>query len=603
MRRRNSYRTPSHRAGHGVKRGRVRRLLFDSLEDRRLLAGLQVFVYDDANHSGSWESESETPMAEIVVFLDRNADGQLGSNEPYQVTDAAGGVSFADVSEESVVQLLGSSTPGLTVKPETLAAGGPLAVAGRRRLGNTAPLLEASLTVSVPEDTALELPRALLAQAASDSQGDRLSFFALAPAAGVDRGVADRLTRHGQLTWSVESGGSYQPVRHFFGRDELIVRAYDGQAWSTPMTISIDVLPVDDPPTTIDFAAFAIPENEAGYLLGEVGLSDIDGGPNEISVTPGDLFEVKQGKIKLLDGLALNYESQAKISLEIMVNVGMEPTAVLSRLVNLTVIDRNDAPEGLDFVGLARVEEFIAGYEFGTVAVLDEDVGEAYDFSVSDPRFEVVAGVLKLKAGVALVFADQSLVPITITATSAIHGDRVSQSLDIQVVRAAPPWQNRAWAMDVNEDGQLTPLDVLVVINALNRLGVAPLDRPPPAGSSTFVDVNGDRVLTPMDALILINALNRQDLQGSGSGGPAPAPHGGGNREAGEGEGELPAPPATPKPSSLAASATSERSDWKAVTDEEPRVEMEPIGGPEMLGYDIDSLAEITHRRSARRVR
>ncbi|MFN9917407.1 MAG: hypothetical protein ACK53L_32780, partial [Pirellulaceae bacterium] len=130
-----------------------------------------------------------------------------------------------------------------------------------------------------------------------------------------------------------------------------------------------------------------------------------------------------------------------------------------------------------------------------------------------------------------------------------------------------------------------------------------PLDRPPPAGSSTFVDVHGDRVLTPMDALILINALNRQDLQGSGSGGPAPAPHGGGNREAGEGEGELPAPPATPKPSSLAASATSERSDWKAVTDEEPRVAMEPIGGPEMLGYDIDSLAEITHRRSARRVR
>ncbi|MFN9911042.1 MAG: hypothetical protein ACK53L_00575, partial [Pirellulaceae bacterium] len=117
------------------------------------------------------------------------------------------------------------------------------------------------------------------------------------------------------------------------------------------------------------------------------------------------------------------------------------------------------------------VEEFIAGYEFGAVAVLDEDVGEVYDFSVSDPRFEVVAGVLKLKAGVALVFADQSLVPITITATSAIHGDRVSQSLDIQVVRAAPPWQNRAWAMDVNEDGQLTPLDVLVVINALNRLG------------------------------------------------------------------------------------------------------------------------------------
>jgi hypothetical protein len=575
----------------------VRRLLFDSLEDRRLLAGLQVFVYDDVNHSGSWESETETPMAEAVVFLDRNADGQLGSDEPYQVTNAAGEVSFADVTAESVVQLLGSSTPGTTVRPEAIGTGGPLAVAGRRRLDNTAPLLAASLTVSVAEDTVLELPRALLVQAASDGQGDRLSFFVLIPAGGGDGGVADRRVRHGQLTWSVESGGSYQPDSHFFGRDELTVRAYDGQAWSTPMTVSIDVLPVDDPPTNIAFSAIAIPENEAGYLVGEVGVSDIDGGPNEISVTPADLFEVKQGKVKLLDGLALNYESQASISLEIFVSLGTDPTAVLSRLVSLNVMDRNDPPEGLDFVGLARVEEFIAGYEFGAVAVLDEDVGEVYDFSVSDPRFEVVAGVLKLKAGVALVFADQSLVPITITATSTIHGDQVSQSLDIQVVRAAPPWQNRAWALDVNEDGQLTPLDVLMVINALNRLGVAPLDRPPPVGSSTFVDVNGDRVLTPLDALMLINALNRQDMPGNGSGGPAPGPNGESSRDAGQGEGEASPPPTAREPNSLAGLATGEPSGLMAMMDEQP------IVGSEMLGYDIDALAEITHRRSARRVR
>lgn len=58
---------------------------------------------------------------------------------------------------------------------------------------------------------------------------------------------------------------------------------------------------------------------------------------------------------------------------------------------------------------------------------------------------------------------------------------------------------------DVNDDGWLTPFDVLAVINSLND---------PPAGSANGVgecprcDVNQDDLVTPFDALTLINALN-----------------------------------------------------------------------------------------------
>ncbi len=51
-----------------------RQLKFDSLEDRRLLAGLNVFVFDDADGSGRAETD-EIGTPGQVVFLDIDANG------------------------------------------------------------------------------------------------------------------------------------------------------------------------------------------------------------------------------------------------------------------------------------------------------------------------------------------------------------------------------------------------------------------------------------------------------------------------------------------------------------------------------------------------
>ena len=58
---------------------------------------------------------------------------------------------------------------------------------------------------------------------------------------------------------------------------------------------------------------------------------------------------------------------------------------------------------------------------------------------------------------------------------------------------------------DVNADGLVTPLDVLAIVNALNRLPLAP------ASDGLYLDVNGDGLLTPNDALQIVNYLNFQD--------------------------------------------------------------------------------------------
>ena len=72
-------------------------------------------------------------------------------------------------------------------------------------------------------------------------------------------------------------------------------------------------------------------------------------------------------------------------------------------------------------------------------------------------------------------------------------------------------WRNPVNVMDVNQDGTITALDALMVINELGRGGARELDARPPESSSPFVDVNGDGSVTALDALLVINALARLD--------------------------------------------------------------------------------------------
>jgi hypothetical protein len=76
-------------------------------------------------------------------------------------------------------------------------------------------------------------------------------------------------------------------------------------------------------------------------------------------------------------------------------------------------------------------------------------------------------------------------------------------------------WQNVGNPMDVNSDGIIAPLDVLLIINELNAhqwsnpaTGALPAAFPDAAIAPSFVDVDGDGFASPSDALRVINELN-----------------------------------------------------------------------------------------------
>ncbi len=89
-------------------------------------------------------------------------------------------------------------------------------------------------------------------------------------------------------------------------------------------------------------------------------------------------------------------------------------------------------------------------------------------------------------------------------------------------------FHNFANPFDVNGDGNVSPIDVLGIINQLNKGGVQNLSGGGGGGEGEltkklFIDVNNDGMISPIDALGVINRLNQ--LQSGGGGG-------------GEGEGE-----------------------------------------------------------------
>ena len=93
-------------------------------------------------------------------------------------------------------------------------------------------------------------------------------------------------------------------------------------------------------------------------------------------------------------------------------------------------------------------------------------------------------------------------------------------TIEIQVLdfSTAKPWNNVRRPFDVNDDGVVSPVDALLVINAINTRGsrVLPTSLASATGLFGFVDSSGDGTLAPIDALLVINEINRVRSSGEG---------------------------------------------------------------------------------------
>jgi hypothetical protein len=140
--------------------------------------------------------------------------------------------------------------------------------------------------------------------------------------------------------------------------------------------------------------------------------------------------------------------------------------------------------------------------------------GETTTGPAGDYRFDgLLPGTYYVKA-IPTVGSSPTAPSNGIFQTTVIAGESTF-NVDLGFFSRRSPWQNPTLNVDVNNDGLVSPIDVLQVINALSRNGSIALE-----GSSLavqpFVDVDGNRSLAPLDVLVVINYLRR--LEGSSEG-------------------------------------------------------------------------------------
>ena len=92
---------------------------------------------------------------------------------------------------------------------------------------------------------------------------------------------------------------------------------------------------------------------------------------------------------------------------------------------------------------------------------------------------------------------------------SASGADLIAAAVDIAITDNDPAyWTNPNNPFDVNNNGDVEPLDVLIIINEINLHGSRSLN-PGLDRSLPFIDVNRNGEIDPLDVLLVINEINR----------------------------------------------------------------------------------------------
>ncbi|GAB5401791.1 MAG: Ig-like domain-containing protein [Aureliella sp.] len=153
--------------------------------------------------------------------------------------------------------------------------------------------------------------------------------------------------------------------------------------------------------------------------------------------------------------------------------------------------------------------------EIGAVSTGDTPLG-------TDERLVFTVNLTANAVGLAQFIADPADISplhdvLTYEPVEPVPFDKITFGFDsLNIVASSggaggEGWHNARNGLDVNNDGFVSPIDALGVINFMNSGGTGPLGGgggEGETGSRMFVDTNDDGHLSPIDALLVINHLN-----------------------------------------------------------------------------------------------
>lgn len=297
--------------------------------------------------------------------------------------------------------------------------------------------------------------------------------------------------------------------------DSFVYRIEDAAGTvSDPATVTVNVSGIDDAPIAVD-DAFSMGVGQTRLLEVLVNDSDIDStiDPRTITITTvpifGDATPNQTGVIEYTAGAGFRgVDTLGYTVRDAAGNVSNEA------FVTITV---NNAPNA------ANDSTFTFKNESVDINVLAND--SDLDGTIDPESVQVVVtptpsgtaevlpgGVVRFTPGVD--FAGQASFSYVVNDDLGTPSNVADVLIRVQNSR----WQNPQGSFDVNDDGFVSPIDPLIIINYLNNGGEQFL---PNSGivPAPYLDPSGDEVASPLDALLIINFLNNN----SGGGGEGEA--------------------------------------------------------------------------------
>ena len=412
------------------------------------------------------------------------------------------------------------------------------------------------------QDTPLSIPPAGVLGNDSDVDGDSLT-------AAVVVGPAN-----GSATLNANGALTYTPNAGFSGTDSFTYQASDGVLLSAEATVTIQVNAVPEPGGTKFFVVdqrrrSTFQYDADGNSLGDNRLNEEDEKPRGIAASPdgstlwvvdkkGEVFvydsdsqllgsweieevdkpegitvhgddlwivDREEDRVYFFEGGALLRSGEAEPTSSFSLGRGnRNPMDLVTDGSHLWVVNntrRTDKVfrysidgelEGSWQIDVGNTQPTgltIDPHDVNHIWIVDSRSDRVYQYNEAAER---TSGEQTASASFALDPANRNpqgiADPKASLAADSLDGGW--ESFDASAADSTLGWDNLTNPLDPNDDGEVSPLDVLLVINQLNQNGsadVASLDVDAP-----FVDVTADGVVSPLDALSVINFLNRPSI-------------------------------------------------------------------------------------------
>lgn len=204
---------------------------------------------------------------------------------------------------------------------------------------------------------------------------------------------------------------------HFTATDNL------GATTAAPGTATITVTPVNDPPVANNDIASVSEDGPPTVVDVLANDSDPDAGDSK-SISALDTSGTAGTVTLAADHLTVSYDpgivfqylaTGETVTDTFHYTVADKALATDQGAVTVTIHGANDAPTGVG-IDNAKILENVPGAIVGTLLVADPDTNDAHTFTVSDSRFAVENGQLRLKDGISLDFETESSIDLTVTA-------------------------------------------------------------------------------------------------------------------------------------------------------------------------------------------